>query len=117
MASALRQRQSVPRFNLWVAALAVFYLTIGVHLLHPLFHQKHDNSYNYATSYHNAEHHHHAPCPLHDYCLTIHHLNIADDVYTIRLLMPTERCNARFKQRVPHQYHLASTPARAPPVV
>nr|WP_320115838.1 hypothetical protein [uncultured Desulfuromonas sp.] len=115
MAATSRYRRSVPVLSLWLTALAVFYLTIGVHLLHPLFHRGHEHSANHGLSYHHSEHHHHASCPLHDYCQTIQHFDLADGASCVSFFSLAAPYAGSVHQQIP-QHVNATYPARAPPI-
>ncbi|WP_321531424.1 hypothetical protein [uncultured Desulfuromonas sp.] len=114
MTATSRHRRSVPTLSLWLTALAVFYLTIGVHLLHPLFHQSHEDSTHHALAYQDSEQHHHAPCPLRDYCQTIHHFDLADAAPAVPIFS-LDAVYIRPIYRQIQQHLDTSYPARAPP--
>lgn len=115
MVATSRYRRSVPALSLWLAVLAVFYLTIGVHLLHPLFHPSHAECGRHELSYQQSEAHHHSPCPVHDYCQTIHHLDLADVELAVSLFPLVTPYIQPCHQRI--QQHCNSTcSARAPPI-
>jgi hypothetical protein len=66
-------------------------------------------------SYQQSEAHHHRPCPVHDYCQTIHHLDLAEAASSVSLFpLVTPYIQPAHQQT---QQHLNRTcPARAPPL-
>nr|WP_320050549.1 hypothetical protein [uncultured Desulfuromonas sp.] len=114
MRAAVRRHYHLPRLQQLFALLAVFYLTIGVHLLHPLFHDSHSHETETALCYHHSEEHHHAPCPLHDYCQTIHHLDLSVHP-EIAFLRCVEQQAILYANQPVLPNHATGCPVRAPP--
>lgn len=110
------QRRRVSMVSLWLTAVAVFYLTVGVHLLHPLFHLSHHHQHedSHAPAYHCSESHHHAPCPLYHYCKSLNHLHLVSAPAVKAAYVLTDNALSFPRKFSPQQPDTAH-PARAPP--
>ncbi|MBW2187014.1 MAG: hypothetical protein JRG71_11660 [Deltaproteobacteria bacterium] len=115
--TSLNTRRSNNGLGCILALLAIYYLSIGVHLIHPLFHQHDGDHYCYSHSeaefacHHDDEGPH---CPIHLFCqLTDHfHSNtrsyhpLSTLVYSTFVPLLISQCSSTI---------IANLPARAPP--